>query len=129
MRARAAAKFLLPLLLLGVAVAGFGYLKSTKPSQPKPRRAERSWVVETVAAQPGQFAPSLTLYGKVEAPTLLQPAAPGAGIVSEVRVPSIRRAPTCWIWKRRSLSWRYAANPIARRWSKKNACWRWHKTP
>lgn len=86
MRARAAAKFLLPLLLLGVAVTGFGYFKSTKPNQPQPRRSERSWVVETIPAQPGRFAPSLTLYGKVEAPTLLQPAAPGAGIVSEVRV-------------------------------------------
>ncbi|MDH3715989.1 MAG: biotin/lipoyl-binding protein [Gammaproteobacteria bacterium] len=86
MRARAAAKFLLPLLLVGVAVTGFGYFKSTKPNQPKPRHSERSWMVETIAAQPGQFAPSLTLYGKVEAPTLLQPAAPGAGIVSEVRV-------------------------------------------
>ena len=71
MRARAAAKFLLPLLLLGVAVTGFGYFKSTKPNQPKPRRAERSWTVETLVAQPGLFAPSLTLYGKVEAPTLI----------------------------------------------------------
>lgn len=86
MRARAVAKFLLPVLLLGVALTGFGYLRSTKPSQPKPRPAERSWIVETMLAQPATHAPSLTLYGEVEAPTLLQAAAPGAGLVSEVRV-------------------------------------------
>ena len=86
MRARAVARLLLPLLLLGVAVGGFGYLRSTKPSQPKPRPAERSWIVETIVAEPALRAPSLTLYGKVEAPTLLQSAAPGAGIVSKVNV-------------------------------------------
>lgn len=86
MRARAVARLLLPLLLLGVAVGGFGYLRSTKPSQPKPRPAERSWIVETIVAEPAQHAPSLTLYGKVEAPTLVQSAAPGAGIVTEVNV-------------------------------------------
>ena len=86
MRVRAAARFLLPLLLLGVAVGGFGYFKSTKPSQPKPKPRERSWIVDTMVAQPALHAPSLTLFGKVEAPTLLQSAAPGAGLVSEVNV-------------------------------------------
>ncbi len=83
---RAATKVMLPLLLLAVAVIGFGYLRSSKPSQPQPRPSERSWVVETMEAQPARLAPSLTLYGEVEAPTLLQSAAPGAGIVSEVHV-------------------------------------------
>jgi len=76
----------LPLLLLGLGIGGFSYLKTSRPEPPQPQPKEKVWQVEVFEAEPQHLAPSLTLYGEVETPSLLQAAAPGPGLVTEVRV-------------------------------------------
>ncbi len=79
-------KFVLPVVILGGAVAGFDYLRASKPEQPRPQPREKTWVVDVTPALPARHAPSVKLYGRVEAPASLQPAAPGPGVVETVRV-------------------------------------------
>lgn len=56
----------LPLLILLLASAGAAALIATKP-KPKPVEVvERAWLVSTTRALPARFAPSVTLYGRVE---------------------------------------------------------------
>ncbi|MDJ0808344.1 MAG: biotin/lipoyl-binding protein [Gammaproteobacteria bacterium] len=79
-------KFGLPILLIVLGVGGFSYLKASRPEPPKPQPKEKVWQVEVFEASPQSLAPSLILYGEVEAPDLLQAAAPGAGLVTELWV-------------------------------------------
>jgi len=83
---RSLLKIGLPLLLLGLGIGGFSYLKASRPEPPQPQPKEKVWQVEVFEAQPERLAPSLTLYGDVETHSLLQAAAPGPGLVTEVRV-------------------------------------------
>jgi multidrug efflux pump subunit AcrA (membrane-fusion protein) len=79
-------KLALPVLLLILGTGGFSYLIASRPESPKPKPKEKVWQVEVLEARPQRLAPSLTLYGAVETPALLQAAAPGPGLVTEVRV-------------------------------------------
>ncbi len=74
----------LPLAILAAAFALFAWLRMTKPVQPAPAPQEKSWQVEVIDAEPARRIPALTLYGRVETPTRVRPAAPGAGVVTEV---------------------------------------------
>ncbi|RLA37637.1 MAG: RND transporter [Gammaproteobacteria bacterium] len=74
----------LPLAILAAAITLFLWLRATKPVQPAPTPQEKTWRVEVVEAKPARRVPSLTLYGRVETPTRVRPAAPGAGVVAEV---------------------------------------------
>ena len=74
----------LPIAILATALALFLWLHATKPVQPPPAPQEKAWRVEVSEAEPARRVPLLTLYGKVETPTLVHPAAPGAGVVSEM---------------------------------------------
>jgi len=86
MTARSLAKILLPVVIIAISVGVFQHLKASKPEREKPELKEKVWLVEVIPALVQSLRPSLTLYGRVESPELLQAAAPGAGIVSEVLV-------------------------------------------
>ena len=81
-------KLILPILIIALAGGAFQHLKASKPKRVKPELKEKVWQVEIVHAAKQNLSPSLGLYGRVESPELLQAAAPGAGIVSEVLVQS-----------------------------------------
>ena len=56
----------LPVVILSVAGAAAAALIATK-AKPKPvAMAERAWLVSTTKANPSRYAPSLTLYGRIE---------------------------------------------------------------
>ncbi len=78
--------WLLPLLIVGSGVAVFALLMTTAPGSPSVPPKERSWLVETVTAEPQALAPTLTLYGQIETPALLNAAAPGKSRVVSVAV-------------------------------------------
>ncbi len=84
MQPAALKRLLLPLAILAVAVAMFAWLRATKPVQPPPSTQEKIWRVEVLAVEPERRTPVLSLYGRVETPTRVRPAAPGAGVVTEV---------------------------------------------
>lgn len=58
----------LPLVILGLAVAGFTLLKATRAVTPPVAAQEKSWGVSALEVTPGRLTPNLLLYGTVEAP-------------------------------------------------------------
>jgi HlyD family secretion protein len=85
---RSIIKILLPVLVIAIAIGVFQHLKAGKPERLKPELKEKIWLVEVVSVEKRKLSPNLELYGQVESPELLRAAAPGAGIISEVRVQS-----------------------------------------
>jgi len=77
---------LLPAVILFIALAVFTTLRVTRPVQAPVEAQERVWRVEVTEARPASLAPALTLYGRVETPSLLKAAAPAEAIVAEVLV-------------------------------------------
>jgi len=88
MQPRSIIKFTLPIVIIAIAAGVFQHLKASKPERKKPVLREKVWEVEVVSASRQNLSPTLELYGRVESPELLQAAAPGAGIISEVQVQS-----------------------------------------
>jgi multidrug efflux pump subunit AcrA (membrane-fusion protein) len=84
MQTPALKRVVLPLAILAAAVALFLWLRATKPVQPAPQPQEKVWQVEVIDAAPQRRQPTLTLYGVVETPLLVSPAAPAAGVVRAV---------------------------------------------
>ncbi len=83
---RSALRLGLPLLLIVLGIGSFSYLKASRPEPPKPEPKEKVWQVDVFEAMPQELTPSLTLYGEVETPALLQAAAPGPGLVTQIQV-------------------------------------------
>jgi HlyD family secretion protein len=81
-------KVILPIVVIAIAAGVFQHLKASKPERKKPELKEKVWQVRVISAVKQNLSPRLELYGRVESPELLQAAAPGAGIVSEVLVQS-----------------------------------------
>lgn len=77
---------LLALAILAAAVGGFILLKATRPAPPAVEVRERAWRVATEIAEPAAMRPTLTLYGRVEAPDRVRAAAPVPGRVLDVMV-------------------------------------------
>jgi len=94
MRFRSIIKIILPVLIIAIAIGIFQHLKASKPERSKPVLKEKIWQVEVVSAKKRNLSPVLELYGRVESPELLQAAAPGAGIISDVLVQSGTRVTT-----------------------------------
>jgi multidrug efflux pump subunit AcrA (membrane-fusion protein) len=86
MRSRSILKFVLPLLVIAVAFGSFWLLKGSKPDREKPEVKEKVWQVDVMLAVKQNISPELTLYGRVESPKLLNAAAPGSGVISQVLV-------------------------------------------
>jgi hypothetical protein len=61
-------RFILPITLLGVGVAVFLALTSSRPVDQPLNPTERSWPVEAVTVQRQPLAPTVRLYGRIESP-------------------------------------------------------------
>ncbi len=79
-------KKFIPLIILAIGVAIFILLKITQSSAIPVTPSERSWRVQTLVAKPQQLAPSLTLYGQIETPALVEASAPKKGRVALIHV-------------------------------------------
>lgn len=77
---------LLALVILAAAIGGFMLLKSSRPIPPPVEARERVWLVAAMQVEPAAVQPTLTLYGRIEAPDQVRAAAPVAGRVLEVSV-------------------------------------------
>ncbi len=86
MSTRKALKIILPFVLLGIAAVVMYELITSKPEREQQPLQEKVWQVDVISARKQSLSPSITLYGRVESPEMLQSAAPGAGIVEEVMV-------------------------------------------
>lgn len=65
-------RFIVPVLILAIAVAGFIALKTSKEDRPIVRSEEVVWRVNTVEASLANNHPRLTLYGTTEAATFTE---------------------------------------------------------
>jgi RND family efflux transporter MFP subunit len=79
-------KLLIPLMVLGVAVAIFVLLVKTKPEAQPVVITEKTWPVAAQQVTPGRVAPELTLYGRIEAQWDSKLTAAVAADVAEVMV-------------------------------------------
>ena len=64
-------KWILPIAIMGIAVAVFMSLKASKPQLPPKAITERSWSVSAVAVKPSAISPQIELYAEVENPRLV----------------------------------------------------------
>lgn len=79
-------KILIPVLVFAAGVGIFQYLKQTRPQQEAAEAQERIWRVQVQTVEPRRLAPELVLYGRAQAPDLLNAAASGQARVAEVAV-------------------------------------------
>jgi multidrug efflux pump subunit AcrA (membrane-fusion protein) len=79
-------KILVPLAILGGALLIALLLIRTKPPVPAVEVREKAWLVSAERVEPGAWAPSLTLYGRIESLWSSQLAAGTAAEVLEVHV-------------------------------------------
>lgn len=77
-------KVLLPLSIVVLAIAGFQYLKKTKPQAPPVEIHERAWSVEVMTLTPDDWFPEVVLYGTVETHQRVAYLAPLAAELSEL---------------------------------------------
>ena len=79
-------KVALPIAIVAGAVAGFIYLKDSKPEVPAKPIAEQVWGVSSHVVQLQDLAPQITLYGAVEASETVQLSATVNAFVNQVNV-------------------------------------------
>ncbi len=79
-------KKFIPLIILAIGVVIFILLKITQSSAIPVTPSERSWHVQTLVAKPQQLAPSLTLYGQIETPALVEASSPKQSRVVSISV-------------------------------------------
>ena len=84
-------KRLIPVLILAIGIAGFLFLKMTRPEPAEVNATERSWRVQVQRIEPGTHTPVLPLYGEVTAPEQLTVIATLAGRIGERPVTEGRR--------------------------------------
>ncbi len=76
--------FLIPLLILALAVGAFIGLKNTRPEAPAKPVVSKRWPVEAMPAQPSSYTPEVQLLGRVESPFQSTLTAAVTGYVSQV---------------------------------------------
>lgn len=86
MNARAQAKRILPFLVILVGIGVYYSLVNSNTERIKPALTEKIWLVEVIEARRQDLSPSITLYGRIEAPEQLDAAAPGGGFIDRVLV-------------------------------------------
>lgn len=79
-------KFLLPVVVLSIAVGSFQYLRANKPESQPAQLKEKVWQVETMTADVQPLEPLLRLYGRVESSKLVKAGAAQKSIVTQVLV-------------------------------------------
>lgn len=98
-------KRLLPIMVLAIGVGGFWLLKATRPAPPPVTVEEREWPVAAMTLSLGRHAPTLALYGEVQAPDRLRLVASLDGHVGQRRYGMVTGSPraTCWSpWPRKT---------------------------
>lgn len=68
--------WLLPLLIIGLAILMFVYLKSSKPEREIPQATERAWTVEMMTLERETVHPEQRLYGQVVSNQMVRYVAP-----------------------------------------------------
>ena len=86
MSLRKIVKLVLPVLILVVTGTWMYDLMNTESEGAQLKLEEKIWQVDVMPVTMQTLSPSITLYGRVESPELLQAAAPGTGIVETVAV-------------------------------------------
>ena len=79
-------KVLAPVIIIVIGILIFYVLKAARPTSKPVSIKERVWQVKTIPAKLELLAPSLTLYGQIETPDLVNAAAPKNGRVLSVSV-------------------------------------------
>lgn len=79
-------KRIVPLLILGLAIFVFMYMKNTKPEQPPVEVQEKVWLVEAEPIVLESLPAVQRLYGVVESNAMVKAAAPIAAVVDKVNV-------------------------------------------
>ena len=79
-------KVALPIAIVAGAIAGFIYLKDSKPEVPAKPIVEQVWGVSSHVIQLQDLAPEITLYGAVEASETVQLSATVNAFVNQVNV-------------------------------------------
>jgi len=79
-------KYILPVIILILALAGFKWTIMSKDKAPEIEFEEHVWHVDQIMIEKQSLAPIITLYGKVESSELLNAAAPAPGQVEKVLV-------------------------------------------
>lgn len=79
-------KWILPILFIALAIAVFVLLKMSKPQAPSRPVQEKVWSVNTQVAEPSNHQPTLTLYGKIEAPRMSSLTAAVTAFVATVDI-------------------------------------------
>lgn len=79
-------KRLIPILILGMAILTFVYLKNTKPEQTPVEVKEKVWMVHSMPVVLEALAATQTLYGVVESNAMVRAAAPVSAVVEAVNV-------------------------------------------
>lgn len=79
-------RLILPLVILGLAIAVFMALKASRPEPPRAAPEERAWLIDTQVVEPARRHPVLTLYGEVANPDRLTVRAPLSARVDSVPV-------------------------------------------
>lgn len=72
--------------VLLLAVVGFVALRATRPEPPVVEVRERVWPVAVAEVAPQSVRPTLTLYGRIEAPDRVRASAPVSGRILDVKV-------------------------------------------
>jgi multidrug resistance efflux pump len=79
-------KRLVPVLIIGLAIGTFVYMKNSKPQQPPVQVSEKVWSVDALTVQLQSISAVQTLYGEVESNALVQAASPISAVVEKVAV-------------------------------------------
>jgi len=78
--------WLLPVVIIAVALATFNYLKSTKPKPPARPVKEKVWTVQAETVRFTSEQPELSLYGKIESPRMASLTSALTAFVAQLEV-------------------------------------------
>ena len=76
--------WLLPVVIILLAILVFSYLKSSKPERQKPQATERAWPVEVVRLNPEMRHPEQRLFGQVQSSRMIRYVAPISAQVEQI---------------------------------------------
>ncbi len=79
-------RIIIPLIILGLAVAFFKVMLASKDKPEEIVVNEHVWRVKQITVKKQTLSPAMTLYGRIESPSLLNAAAPASSQVVQVLV-------------------------------------------
>ncbi len=79
-------RIIIPLIILGLAVAFFKVMLASKDKPEEIVVNEHVWRVKQITVKKQTLSPAMTLYGRIESPSLLNAAAPASSQIVQVLV-------------------------------------------